>query len=183
MLLRARLSEDVVAEWGQNMNELGELEKRIADALERIRSGVEGLSSGSAEDMVAASEADALAEQLSLVTADLAEASEALAAERAAKAEVEAELDALKNAPSGSGGSDAVADAELRTLRVSVQELQTANAELRRSALTGVTDPELNNRNLAADLEAVQAARLAELRDLDAILKTLTPVIEERGNA
>ena len=165
------------------MGELGELEKRIADALERIRSGVEGLSSGSSEDMVAASEADALAEQLSLVTADLAEASEALAAERASKAEVQAELDALKATSSGAGNGDAALEAELRTLQASVQELQTANAELRRSALTGVTDPDLINRSLAADLEAVQAARMAELRDLDAILKTLDPVIEERGNA
>jgi predicted lipid-binding transport protein (Tim44 family) len=75
------------------------------------------------------------------------------------------------------------AQAELRTVRASVQELQTANAELRRSALSGVTNPELINRSLAADLEAVQAARLSELRDLDAVLRVLTPVLEEPSNA
>ncbi|MFT6273736.1 MAG: chromosome segregation ATPase [Dinoroseobacter sp.] len=182
------------------MSELGELEKRIAEALERIRTGVEGLSAAPAEDVVSAAEADALAEQLSLVTADLAEATDALAAERtkisgqaAQITEQSGQIGAL-NAQINGLRSDAArhaaqddemdaAQAELRTVRASVQELQTANAELRRSALSGVTNPELINRSLAADLEAVQAARLSELRDLDAVLRVLTPVLEEPSNA
>lgn len=182
------------------MSELGELEKRIAEALTRIRAGVEGLSAAPTEDVVSAAEADALAEQLSLVTADLAEATDALAAERAKisgqasqiatlSAQIEAQTTQitslkadLERASAQTGDLDA-AQAELRTLRASVQELQTANAELRRSALSGVTNPDLINRSLAADLEAVQAARLSELRDLDAVLRVLTPVLEETSNA
>ncbi len=175
------------------MSELGELEKRIAEALTRIRAGVEGMSATPTEDVVSAAEADALAEQLSLVTADLAEATDALAAERAKIGGQASQIEALSTQVTGlkadlaraSSQTDDLdaAQAELRTLRASVQELQTANAELRRSALSGVTSPDLINRSLAADLEAVQAARLSELRDLDAVLRVLSPVLEEASNA
>ena len=182
------------------MSELNELEGRIAQALQRIRTGVEGLAAAPAEDMVPATEADALAEQLTLVTADLADATEALAAEKTRTAELQDKLARLQAAQAEAQASAAevqamtaraaamveqaeATEAELRTLRASVQELQAANAELRRSALTGVTDPALINRSLAADLEAVQNARLAELRDLDTILKLLAPVLEGSSNA
>lgn len=176
------------------MTELAELEKRIAEAMERIRSGIEGLHTPPAEDMVPATEADALAGQLSSVSSDLTEATEALEAERARTAELEAALAEAQseNAALATQVAQAAPDmsqdlaateAELRTLRSAMEELQTANAALRQAALTQVTEPELINRSLAADLEAVQAARLAELRDIDAILATLDPIIEGASHA
>ena len=161
------------------MAELAELEKRIAEAIERIRTGIEGLQPAFDTEMVPAEEADALASQLSEVTSDLSDATEALEAERTRVADLERQLaDVLATQQTADLSEDlAATEAELRTLRGAVHELQTANAELRQSALSGVTDPDLINRSLAADLEAVQLARLAELRDIDAILATLDPII------
>ncbi len=167
------------------MTELAELEKRIAVAMERIRTGVEGLNAPSDAELIPAEEADALAQQLSAVTADLTDATEALEAERARVAELEAALaqaQSIPAAPDLSGELEAN-EAELRTLRSAIQELQTANAALRQSALGTVTDPDLINRSLAADLEAVQSARLSELRDIDAILAALDPIVEGASHA
>ena len=164
------------------MTELAELEKRIAEAIQRIRSGVEGLQPASDAEMVPAEEADALASQLSAVTSDLSDATAALEVERARSADLEAQLHAANEA-AASQSDQAAIEAELRTLRGAVQELQTANAALRQSALASVTDPELINRSLAADLEAVQTARLSELRDIDAILATLNPIVEGASHA
>ncbi len=171
------------------MTELAELEKRIAEAIERIRSGIEGLQPAFDAEMVPAAEADALAAQLASVTSDLSDATVALEAERAKTASLENQLLAAQAQQTAardaavSASDQAATDAELRTLRSTVQDLQTANAALRQSALANVSDPELINRSLAADLEAVQAARLSELRDIDAILTTLTPIIEGASHA
>lgn len=167
------------------MAELAELEKRIAEAIERIRTGIEGLQPASDTDMVPAEEADALASQLSAVTSDLSDATEALEAERARVAVLERQLAEAQAASQTPDLSEdlAATEAELRTLRGAVHELQTANAELRQTALSGVTDPDLINRSLAADLEAVQLARLAELRDIDAILASLDPIIHGASHA
>jgi chromosome segregation ATPase len=182
------------------MTELPDLERRIAEALERIRGGVEGLSAaagaGASDD-----EMDALRADLEEAQAARAEAEAALEEERTRTAALEqrlAEADAAlseaeASAPAGPSEAEVdalrakaqrledgieAAEAELRTLRATLQEVQAANAELRRTAITGVTEPDLINRSLAADLEAVQAARKADLRDMDTILRTLEPLLE-----
>lgn len=191
------------------MTELAVLERRIAEALERIRAGVEGVGADTSADMVPAEEADALASQLSQVSGELEVVHAALTAEKAKTADLNAALidaqaqmrvqeaeyaAALEQAVTDAPSIDPAAltalqnerdatEAELRTLRASIQDLQSANAELRRAALTGVTDPSLINRSLAADLEAVQAARLGELRDIDAILSALDPIVGGASHA
>lgn len=171
------------------MTELAELEKRIAEAIQRIRAGVEGLQPAPEVEMVPADEADALASQLSEVTAALTEATEALEAERARASELEtalqAALDEAQSTPAVPDLSNdlAATEAELRSVQATVQELQSANAALRQSAMDHISDPELINRSLAADLEAVQIARLSELRDIDAILATLDPIVQGASHA
>lgn len=184
------------------MTELTDLERRIAEALERIRGGVEGLSAAAGAG-ASDGELGALRADLEEAQAARAEAEAALEEERTRTAALEqrlAEADAALSeaeagVPAGAGASEAevealrakaqrledgieAAEAELRTLRATLQEVQAANAELRRSAITGVTEPDLINRSLAADLEAVQAARKADLRDMDTILRTLEPLLE-----
>jgi len=163
------------------MSDIGELEQRLADAMDRIRTGVEALSAPPAVEMVPAQDFDELESQLADAARELAETSGVLNGVRARNGELEDALaeaqDAVPVVPEpvpGLADDDREAlEAEIRTLRASVEALQAANAELRRSALTGVTDPELINRSLVADLEAVQSARLAELRDIDSILRSL----------
>lgn len=137
------------------MSDIPQLEQRIAAALERIRAGLDSLPGG------AAAEAEALAAKVG-----------ALEAELAGKAGLEAEIAQLRDGL-------AQAEAEKAEMLGTMEKLQTVNADLRLAASEGVTDPEVINKALAADLEALQAARAADLRDIEAILGELLPQREE----
>ncbi|WP_425090466.1 hypothetical protein [Tropicimonas sp. S265A] len=144
------------------MSEVSELEERLVTAMARIRAAVhakDGDAAASAPDQA----------QLDVLEAERDAAR--LAAETAAEAQAGAEARLAE------------LDAEMTQLRETVQNLQTVNAELRVAASEGVQDPDVINKALAADLAALQAARAADLRDIEAILAQIGPVEEGASHA
>ncbi|MDJ0994218.1 MAG: hypothetical protein QNI90_11630 [Dinoroseobacter sp.] len=139
------------------MSEISELEGRLVAAMARIKSAVETREAGAGE----AGDTSALEAQLSVVEAE----------RDAARVATEASTEALQAAQS----QLSAAQAELAELRESVQSLQTSNADLRLAASEGVTDAGAINTAMAADLAALQRARAADLRDVEALLSQIAP--------
>ncbi|WP_424970357.1 hypothetical protein [Dinoroseobacter sp. S76] len=145
------------------MSDIPQLEQRIAVALERIRTGVDALAApqDNSELVAAEARADALAAELAGIQAQLSAAKE-----------VEAEVLALRT-------KLAEADAEKGDLLSTIQSLQGVNADLRAAAAEGLSDPDVINKALVADLEALQTARAADLRDIETLLAELAPIAQE----
>lgn len=154
------------------MSEITELERRITDALARIDAGVDALGQGGANDG----------------SGDAAALQEALEAEKAANAQLEERVAAIKDKQ-----ETLIKDLEKQiadlTATVARQEedaktLIALNNELReaaeaRQAASGDTDAELVNKALQTELEALQTARKADLAELETIMTELKPLIGE----
>ena len=70
-------------------------------------------------------------------------------------------------------------EAEVQRLRASNADLRDMTAQLRSAAADGATSPELINRATIAEIEALQAQRTSEAAEMDAIVSSLKPLIEE----
>ncbi len=154
------------------MTEITELERRITDALARIDAGVDTLGQGAASDG----------------SGDAAALQEALEAEKAANAQLEERVAAIKDKQ-----ETLIKDLEKQisdlTATVARQEedaktLIALNNELReaaetRQATSGDKDAELVNKALQTELEALQTARKADLAELETIMTELKPLIGE----
>ena len=152
------------------MSEISALESRITAALDRIRHGVDGLGAASA-----VSDTDALNAQLTeerTANAQLEERVKALKARQDTRiAELEARVEAQKM-------QVASMDAELQGLRASNADMRQMNAQLRDAVTKGVSEPELVNRAMMAEVDALQAQRSADAGEVDAILAELKPLVE-----
>ena len=149
------------------MSNVVELQSRIASALDRIRVGVDGMS-GSVDTSLQAR----------------------LAEEQTANAQLEERVKALKDRQDGKIsdlerriesyiGQMSKLDAELQRLRTSNADMREVSAQLRSAATDGVAQPELINRALMAEVEALSAQRSADAAEADAIIADLKPLIEE----
>jgi predicted nucleic acid-binding Zn-ribbon protein len=154
------------------MNAWTEYEARIAAALERIRTDLAALGVAAAD------------------SGELAALRQELEEERLANAQLEERVRLLKDRQEtrirGLEAALAEAKGNLAALDQAAQGLSQSNADLRatvadlRSALTeGVADPELVNRAMQAELEALGALRAADRAEVDAILSELAPLVEE----
>ncbi|MBY6114500.1 colicin transporter [Mameliella alba] len=120
---------------------------------------------------------------------DVAALEEALEDEKMANAQLEERLRVLRArleevsaaAPAEAPKPETLAalDAELQKLRAANDELVTTNAALREANAQGVGDPELINRGLQAELEALRAARAAEAAEATAVIGALTPLLAD----
>ena len=153
------------------MSEIDALEGRLTAALDRIRAGVDGLGSAPA---VAVDPSSALEAQLTeerTANAQLEERVKALKERQDNKiAELEARVTSYRKQMSG-------LDAELQKLRASNADLRNMNAKLRSAATEGVTEPELLNRALMAEVDALNTQRSADATEVDAILAELKPLV------
>lgn len=153
------------------MSEIDALEGRLTAALDRIRAGVDGLGSAPA---VAVDQSSALEAQLTeerTANAQLEERVKALKERQDNKiAELEARVTSYRKQMSG-------LDAELQKLRASNADLRNMNAKLRSAATEGVTEPELLNRALMAEVDALNTQRSADATEVDAILAELKPLV------
>ena len=70
-------------------------------------------------------------------------------------------------------------DRDMQVLREANAELRDLTAQMRTALSVGVAEPELINRALMAELEALRATRAAELSEINAVLRELKPIIEE----
>lgn len=149
------------------MSNVTELQSRIASALDRIRVGVDGMS-GSVDASLQAR----------------------LAEEQTANAQLEERVKALKDRQDGKIsdlerrieayiGQLSKLDAELQRLRTSNADMREVSAQLRSAATDGVAQPELINRALMAEVEALSAQRAADAAEADAIIADLKPLIQE----
>jgi uncharacterized protein (DUF885 family) len=177
---------------GQGMQQIAELERRITAALERIGRGVEtlaapkaahegGVHEGGAQDAGAPFAAD---------HAEIARLTEALDEERMANAQLNERLRVLrdKDSESQAGMAARLAEsgnqidlygAELTRLRRTVIQLNGELGKLREAAASGVAEPQLINRAMLAELEAMRGSRASEAAELADIVAALNPLIEE----
>jgi hypothetical protein len=149
------------------MSDIGNLEGRITEALDRIRRGL-------AAQPAAGGDADLQA---------------ALDAERASNAELVQRVAILKDRQDTQVASLTARvetqraqmlklDAELQALRASNVQLRDMNATLRETV-----SPDMLNDAAAAEIAALQAQRSADAAEMDAIIAELKPLIEEAPHA
>lgn len=164
------------------MSELAELERRISAALERIGQGLDRLPTEGVGGAAPAPAGDA-ADTIARLT-------EALEAEKAANAQLNERLKAIKERDQQTlHGMETQVEAMTRQLDVQGIELQrmrkTAIAlreqmrALREAALAGVADAHMINKSMLAELEALRATRATETAELDEVLAELGALITE----
>lgn len=153
------------------MEQIDELERRIATALDRVVRGIEALD---AAPDPAAAETARLAEALDeerMAAAQLAERLRAVKEREAAeRAPLEAEIDRLAQLLDEQG-------LELQRMRHTVVQLRDQLRQHREAAEAGVVEPHLINRALLTELEALRAARLSEVAEMDGILSEIGALI------
>lgn len=172
------------------MQDLAELERRIAAALQRIGDGIEAVTAAPPPAEDAAAKDDIIAD----LTA-------ALEAERQANADLRAQLDEAQSAapmaldvPPDAADLQARLDRmtaqldvqglEMQRMRKTVVQLRENLRGMRRSQAANLVDPDQINRAMMAELEAMRVTRLSEVAEMDEILSELTPLItEERADA
>lgn len=117
-------------------------------------------------------------------TADPAELTalrEALEDEQMANAQLQERLRALKARPAGGPSPEAVAklDSEVQRLRRANEGLLDSSAALREANAQGLADAGLIDRAMAAELEALRAARASEVAEVEAVIGTLEPMLAD----
>ncbi len=160
------------------MSDIEELQGRIMAAMERASRGLEKLavSKDGAPDLSQELEEERLANaqltervkalksRLETETADIKAKLDAAEAGTAKMADVEARMGKL--------------DMELQRVRRSNTQLSDACAALRAANEEGVGEPHLINKAMLAELDALRAARSADVAEADAILDALTPLLD-----
>ena len=153
------------------MNDVTALEQRISVAMDRIEKGL-----GDMAEATSAVDGAALASQLEeerFANAQLEERVKAL------KERQDTKISELESRVASQRDQMAALDTELQRLRASSADMREVNAQLRAAAAEGVAEPELINRAMMAEVEALSAQRASESAEVDAILKELKPLIEE----
>ncbi len=170
------------------MQDMAELERRIAAALHRIGQGIEGLTAPAA---IPTTQFDSAAEDR------IHQLQEALAAERHTVAQLRQQIEDLAARepaalpPPPADQAELLARIEQMTAQLDVQGLEIHRMRktvvqlrenlrgLRRAQTANLADPEQINRAMAAELEAMRVARLSEVAEMDEILAELSPLIKE----
>lgn len=157
------------------MSNIEDLQARITAALDRASAGLERMGSAPAGGELATLEAQLSEERT--VNAQLEQRlstlrdrqAEELSIARSEMQDTRAKVDAL--------------DLELQRLRQANALLRDSNAALRAANQAGVGDPQLINQAMVAELDALRAARAAEVAEASAILSALTPMLGGAGSA
>ncbi len=160
------------------MSNIDEVQGRIIAAMERASRGLEKLTAvkDDAPDLAQALEDERLA------NAQLTERVKALKGRLETDvAEMQSKLDAAE-ARANKAQMD---EARVKKLDVQLQQVRRANgqltdacAALREANAQGVGEPHLINKAMLAELEALRAARSADIAEADAILSALTPLVD-----
>ena len=154
------------------MDDIQQFEGRITAALDRIRRGLEAVD----------------APRKGPDPADIARLEAALAEERTANAQLEERVKALKDRQDSrlarleatveeQKGRMAAVDRDLQALRQANAELREVTGQLRAAVAENVAEPELVNRAMQAELDALRAVRAADIAEVDAVMAELAPLI------
>ena len=153
------------------MNDLAELERRIMTALHHMERGLEQLGKPAAPGGKEAALAEALASEQQM-TAQLTERV------RAIREKQDTSVASLEQRLAEAVAQVNRTSAELERQKSLTAQLQESLRELTDdSAGSGAVDA------LRAELEALKAARAADLAEMDEILAALEPLIAEAANA
>jgi len=161
------------------MNDINVLESRIRAAHERIRAGLDAIPAA-----VAAAPAvppspdtsDALSRQLDeerTVNAQLEERVLAL------KERQDSKLSGLQAQVHEQAEQMAEYDQEMQRLQQANAELRAVAAEMREALMDDVSEPELVNRAVIAELDAIKAVQAADRAEVESIMSQLTPLLKE----
>ena len=160
------------------MSELADLERRITSALERIGRGVEDMqaSEAPAPDENSAGLQQALDDERT-ANAQLTERVRALKEKQDTTiADLQAEVDSLK-------ARAEAAEAALSKVSATSEKLRDNNKALRDANAEGIAEPHLVNKSMLEELEALRAARSADMAEVDAILADLKNIVEGDAHA
>lgn len=160
------------------MSDIRDLEARVKSAIDRIELGLDGLQApGPVVDP----------QEIARLEGQLKE-------ERVAREELEARLVDLQAEHDGQM-SELSAKAEAQRIQMqdlddTLQRLRQANALLRENNLAlreanqdGVADPQLINKSMLAELEALRSTRAADKAEADAIIGALRPMLRAAQDA
>lgn len=168
---------------GQDMQDVGELERRISAALERIGQGLDALTAPREEPEappVDTAELDALRVQLQeerFANAQLLERLRALKERDASQqAQVQEKVEKLTRQLDVQG-------LELQRMRRTTIGLRDQLRQLREAQAAGLAEPHLINKAMLTELEALRATRLTEMAELDEIGAALDEHLTEAENA
>lgn len=190
------------------MQEIVELERRIAAALERIGKGLDGLSAPAAmpapesapepapvvETVAAPPDSAAFDSAMAEAAAEIAALRAQLEEERTAAAQLQERLKAVKD-------RDLILQSQMqekverltRQLDVQGLELQRMRKtsvtlreqlrQLREAQVAGLAEPHLLNKAMLTELDALRASRLSEMAELDELAAALDAHLTEAENA
>ena len=174
------------------MQDITELEKRITTALERIGRGVDRLSASprptppqpvppapvAAQPAGPSTGEAALRAQLDEEKKLTAQLQERLrtAREREPKSDLQDKVDRLTQQLDVQG-------LELQRMRRTTASLRDQLAQLRQAQMSGVAEPQLINKTLMVELDALRATRMTEIAEMDEILAALEPHLAEADHA
>ena len=91
-------------------------------------------------------------------------------------AEVESELSAAK-------ASANEAKNQLQQMRKTNQHLQASLSTLREAAAKGTIEPHLINQAMTSELDGLRAVRAADRAEMDEIMASLKPMLQEAQDA
>jgi len=156
------------------MQELTELELRLAKALDRLDAGLANLPEAAVKSVAApGNDLQSDLDEERMLTAQLNERLRAVK-EKEAQSQLQstAKLDQMSQLLDTQG-------AELKRMRNTTVQLREVLRILREASAQGLSDPHLVNRAMLTELEALRATRHTEVAELDEILAELAPLIEE----
>ena len=156
------------------MSNIEELQRRITAAMDQVAFGLDKLGAASAGPD---EETQRQLEDERTANAQLQERVRSL------RTKSETELAALRTQTEAGEARIAQLDIELQRVRRANAQLTDACAALRDANTEGVGEPHLINKAMLAELEALRAARAADVAEASTILASLTPLLEAASTA
>jgi len=153
------------------MSDVSALEARINTALGRIETGLGQLADAGAAD--AGTDLQGQLDEERAANAQLEERVKAL------KERQDTKIADLMSQVTAQKAQLGALDTEMQRLRASNADLRDVGAQLRAAATDAVATPELINRAMMAEVEALTAQRASEAAEVDAVLSELKPLIAE----
>lgn len=157
---------------GNGMTDLADLEQRLAAALDRVSAAIAARSADVPSGVDNNGLQMALDEER-MLSAQLSERLRAVKEkEIQSQTQINAKLDQMSSLLDAQG-------AELNRMRRSNLQLREVLRILREASVQGLSDPDVINSAMLAELDALRATRLTEVAEMDEILAELAPLIEE----
>ncbi|MEP2921047.1 MAG: hypothetical protein ABJP06_09975 [Sulfitobacter sp.] len=151
------------------MSDIEELQRRITAAMDQVAFGLDKLGTG-------ATGADP--ETLQQLEDERTANAQLQERVRSLRTKSDAEIATLRAGLDEGDARMAQLDVELQRVRRANAQLSDACAALREANAEGVGDPHLINKAMLAELEALRAARAADVAEASTILSSLQPLVE-----